>query len=158
MGSFLFAKVGGFENNIYLQTGVIMLIGLLAKTAILITEYASERRRQGFGIVEAAYTAAQARFRPILMTVLSMIFGMLPLMFATGAGANGSRSLATGVVGGMLIGTIALLFVVPILFIFFQYLQEKFIRKPEEHELDPQIALEREHLLEEQSAFNSDKN
>ena len=158
MGSFLFAKVGGFENNIYLQTGVIMLIGLLAKTAILITEYASERRRQGFGIVEAAYTAAQARFRPILMTVLSMIFGMLPLMFATGAGANGSRSLATGVVGGMLIGTIALLFVVPILFIFFQYLQEKFIRKPEGHELDPQIALEREHLLEEQSAFNTEKN
>ena len=158
MGSFLFAKVGGFENNIYLQTGVIMLIGLLAKTAILITEYASERRRQGFGIIEAAYTAAQARFRPILMTVLSMIFGMLPLMFATGAGANGSRSLATGVVGGMLIGTIALLFVVPILFIFFQYLQEKFIRKPEEHELDPQIALEREHLQEEQSAFNTEKN
>ena len=83
---------------------------------------------------------------------------MLPLMFATGAGANGSRSLATGVVGGMLIGTIALLFVVPILFIFFQHLQEKFIRKPEEHELDPQIALENEHLLEEQSAFNTEKN
>lgn len=82
MGSFLFAKLFGLENNIYLQTGVIMLIGLLAKTAILITEFAIERRRKGMGIVESAYSAAQARLRPILMTVLTMIFGMLPLMFA----------------------------------------------------------------------------
>lgn len=155
MGSFLFAKFGGFENNIYLQTGVIMLIGLLAKTAILITEYASERRRQGMGIVESAYSAAQARLRPILMTVLAMIFGMLPLMFASGAGANGSRSLATGVVGGMLIGTIALLLAVPIFFIFFQYLQEKWVRTPEEHERDPQIAQEHERALQERSAFNN---
>jgi ABC-type Na+ transport system ATPase subunit NatA len=90
MGSFLFAKVLGLENNIYLQTGVIMLIGLLAKTAILITEYAIERRRKGMGIVESAYSAAQVRLRPILMTVLTMIFGMLPLMFSSGAGANGA--------------------------------------------------------------------
>ena len=100
MGSFLFAKLFGLENNIYLQTGVIMLIGLLAKTAILITEFALERRRKGMGIVESAYAAAQARLRPILMTVLTMIFGMLPLMFSTGAGANGNSSLGTGVVGG----------------------------------------------------------
>ena len=101
MGSFLFAKLFGLENNIYLQTGMIMLIGLLAKTAILITEYAVERRRRGMGIVVSAYTAAQARLRPILMTVLCMVFGMLPLMFSSGAGANGNGSLATGVIGGL---------------------------------------------------------
>lgn len=125
MGSFLFARLFGLENNIYLQTGVIMLIGLLAKTAILITEYATERRRKGMGIVEAAYSAAIARFRPIMMTVLAMIFGMLPLMFASGAGANGNNTLGTGVVGGMLVGTLALLFIVPTMFIVFEYLQEK---------------------------------
>ena len=110
MGSFLFAKLFGLENNIYLQTGMIMLIGLLAKTAILITEYAAERRRRGMGIVVSAYTAAQARLRPILMTVLCMTFGMLSLMFSSGAGANGNGSLATGVVGGLVVGTLALLF------------------------------------------------
>ena len=123
MGSFLFAKLLGLENNIYLQTGVIMLIGLLAKTAILITEYAIERRRKGMGIVESAYSAAQVRLRPILMTVLTMIFGMLPLMFSTGAGANGNSSLGTGVVGGMAVGTLALLFVVPVFYIIFEFLR-----------------------------------
>ncbi|MGM9732753.1 MAG: efflux RND transporter permease subunit, partial [Prevotella sp.] len=141
MGSFLFAKCLGLENNIYLQTGVIMLIGLLAKTAILITEFAIERRRKGMGIVESAYVAAQVRLRPILMTVLTMIFGMLPLMFSTGAGANGNSSLGTGVVGGMLIGTIALVFVVPVFYIVFEYLQEK-VRKPMHEEADQQFALE----------------
>lgn len=125
MGSFLFAKIFGLENNIYLQTGVIMLIGLLAKTAILITEYAIERRRKGMGIIESAYSAAQARLRPILMTVLTMIFGMLPLMFSSGAGANGNSSLGTGVVGGMAVGTLALLFVVPVFYIAFEFLQEE---------------------------------
>lgn len=148
MGSFLFAKLFGLENNIYLQTGVIMLIGLLSKTAILITEFAVERRRKGMGIIESAYSAAQARFRPILMTVLTMIFGMIPLMFATGAGANGNSSLGTGVVGGMFIGTLALLFVVPVFYITFEYLQEK-IRKPMQVEIDPQVQLERERSLEE---------
>jgi len=152
MGSFLFAKMLGLENNIYMQTGVIMLIGLLAKTAILITEFALERRRKGMGIVEAAYQAAQVRFRPILMTVLTMIFGMLPLMFATGAGANGNSSLGTTVVGGMLIGTIALLFVVPVFFVIFEYLQEK-IRPPKREEADAQFVLERERSLEERSAL-----
>ena len=142
LGSFLFAKFFGLENNIYLQTGMIMLIGLLAKTAILITEYAVERRRRGMGIVVSAYTAAQARLRPILMTVLCMIFGMLPLMFSTGAGANGNGSLATGVIGGMLVGTIALLFVTPVFYIIFEYLQEK-LRKPMHIEADLQIQVER---------------
>ena len=143
MGSFLFAKILGLENNIYLQTGVIMLIGLLAKTAILITEYAIERRRKGMGIVESAYSAAQVRLHPILMTVLTMIFGMLPLMFSSGAGANGNSSLGTGVVGGMAVGTLALLFVVPVFYIIFEFLQEK-IRKPMEEEPDVQVLLEKE--------------
>ena len=156
MGSFLFARIFGLENNIYLQTGAIMLIGLLAKTAILIREYAIERRRKGMGIISAAYSAAQARFRPILMTVLTMIFGMLPLMFSTGAGANGNSSLGTGVVGGMLIGTIALLFVVPVFFIVFEYLQEK-LRGPMHKDPDPQIIYEKEQTLIEKSAFNTEK-
>ena len=154
MGSFLFAKLFGLENNIYLQTGVIMLIGLLAKTAILITEYALERRRKGMGIVAAAYSAAQTRLRPILMTVLTMIFGMIPLMFSTGAGANGNSSLGTGVVGGMIIGTLALLFVVPVFFIVFEYLQEK-IRKPMHKEADLQVEIENERNMQEKSAFNN---
>ncbi|MCD8293352.1 MAG: efflux RND transporter permease subunit, partial [Prevotellaceae bacterium] len=125
MGSFLFAKVAGLENNIYLQTGLIMLIGLLAKTAILLTEYAVDRRKAGMGLIAAAVSAAKARFRPILMTVLTMIFGLFPLVVATGVGANGNRSLGTGAVGGMFIGTLALLFIVPVLFITFQWLQER---------------------------------
>lgn len=156
MGSFLFARAFELENNIYLQTGAIMLIGLLAKTAILITEYAIERRRTGMGIISSAYSAAQARFRPILMTVLTMIFGMLPLMFSTGAGANGNSSLGTGVVGGMLIGTLALIFVVPIFFIVFEYLQEK-LRGPMHKEPDAQIIYEKEQTLIEKSAFNTEK-
>lgn len=124
-GSFLFAKMFGLENNIYLQTGLIMLIGLLSKTAILLTEYASERRHHGMSIIQAAISAAQVRLRPILMTSLTMIFGMLPMMFSTGVGANGNISIGVGTVGGMLIGTIALLFIVPPLFMVFQYLQEK---------------------------------
>lgn len=156
MGSFLFARAFGLENNIYLQTGAIMLIGLLAKTAILITEYAIERRRTGMGIISSAYSAAQARFRPILMTVLTMIFGMLPLMFSTGAGANGNSSLGTGVVGGMLIGTLALIFVVPVFFIVFEYLQEK-LRGPMHKEPDAQIIYEKEQTLIEKSAFNTEK-
>ena len=125
-GSFLFAWMWGLENNIYMQTGLIMLIGLLSKTAILLTEYASTRRRQGMGIVEAALDAAAVRLRPILMTSLTMVFGLLPLALATGVGANGNRSLGVGVIGGMLIGTVALLFIVPTLFVIFQSIEEKF--------------------------------
>ena len=125
MGSFLFARLFGLENNIYLQTGLIMLIGLLAKTAILLTEYAAERRKAGMGLIASALSAAKARLRPILMTALTMIFGLFPLMVASGVWANGNRSLGTGAVGGMVIGTLALLFIVPSLFIAFQWLQER---------------------------------
>ena len=124
-GSFIFAQLWGLENNIYMQTGLIMLIGLLSKTAILLTEYASARRRQGMGIVAAALDAAAVRLRPILMTSLTMVFGLLPLALATGVGANGNRSLGVGVIGGMVIGTAALLFIVPTLFVVFQKIEEK---------------------------------
>ncbi|MCH5169418.1 MAG: efflux RND transporter permease subunit [Prevotellaceae bacterium] len=127
--SFWFARMWGLENNIYMQTGLIMLIGLLAKTAILLTEYASERRRQGMGIAEAALDAAAVRLRPILMTSMTMVFGLLPLAFSTGVGANGNRSLGVGTIGGMLIGTIALLFIVPALFIIFREIEEKVFRR-----------------------------
>ena len=128
-GSFIFAWLWGLENNIYMQTGLIMLIGLLSKTAILLTEYASARRRQGMSILAAALDAAAVRLRPILMTSLTMIFGLLPLAIATGVGANGNRSLGVGAIGGMLIGTIALLFIVPILFVVFQHIEERVFRR-----------------------------
>ena len=132
MGAFsviwLCASIGlpGMENNVYVQTGVVMLIGLLAKTAILITEVASEHRKHGEGIVESAFAACQERLRPILMTVICMVIGMVPLAIAGGAGANGNRALAMCVIGGMVVGTIALLFVVPAFFIIFQKMHEKF--------------------------------
>ena len=132
MGAFVCAYLGsllhlpGMDNNIYLQTGVIMLIGLLSKTAILITEFASERRAQGMSIRDAAFAACQERLRPILMTVATMIIGMIPLVIEGGAGANGNRALALGVIGGMAVGTIALLFVVPAFFMVFQKLHERF--------------------------------
>lgn len=128
-GSFLFARLFGLENNIYLQIGLLMLIGLLAKTAILLTEYASQKRAEGMSITMAAMSAAKVRLRPILMTSLTMIFGMLPLMFASGVGANGNISIGVGTVGGMLIGTLALIVVVPALFIVFQYIEEKVMPK-----------------------------
>jgi HAE1 family hydrophobic/amphiphilic exporter-1 len=126
LGSFLFSRMWGLENNIYMQTGLIMLIGLLAKTAILLTEYATERHRKGMSITMAAMTAAKVRLRPILMTSLTMIFGMLPLVFAHGVGANGNISLGVCCAGGMLVGTIALLFVVPVLYMPFQWLHSRF--------------------------------
>ena len=128
VGSFLFVRLFGLENNIYLQMGLIMLIGLLAKTAILLTEFASERRREGLSLAGAAIAAAKERLRPILMTALTMIVGLLPMMFSSGVGANGNRSLGTGVVGGMVVGLFALLFLVPSLFVVFQWLQEKAVR------------------------------
>ena len=128
-GSFLFARMFGLENNIYLQIGLLMLIGLLAKTAILLTEYASQKRDEGMSICQASLSAAKARLRPILMTSLTMIFGMLPLMFASGVGANGNISIGVGTVGGMFIGTLALLIIVPPLFIIFQHIEEKVMPK-----------------------------
>lgn len=125
MGSFLFAKMFGVNNNIYLQIGLIMLIGLLAKNAILIVEFALDRRKTGMSIVGAAIAGAAARLRPILMTGFAMIIGLLPLMLANGVGANGNRSLGTGAVGGMLIGMILQVLIVPALFVAFQKIQEK---------------------------------
>ena len=132
MGAFCFVYVcslfgmSGMDNNVYLQTGVIMLIGLLSKTAILITEVATEHRKQGMSIMDAAFEACKERLRPILMTVVTMIAGMIPLIIEGGAGANGNRALAVGVVGGMSVGTIAILFVVPAFFIVWQKLHERF--------------------------------
>lgn len=124
-GSFLLARAMGLENNIYLQTGLVMLIGLLAKTSILITEYAVMKRRQGLGIAAAALFATKERFRPIMMTVLTMIVGLFPLVIASGVGANGNNTLGAGVIGGMFLGTLGILFMVPSLFILFEWLQEK---------------------------------
>ena len=126
MGSFIFAQFMGVENNIYMQIALIMLIGLLAKNAILITEFALERRQSGMSIVSAAVLGASARLRPILMTSLAMVIGLLPLIFASGVGANGNSTLGTGAIGGMLIGMICQIFVVPALFVAFQHLQERF--------------------------------
>lgn len=129
LGSFLFARIWGLENNIYLQTGLIMLIGLLSKTAILMTEYATERRKAGMSLTMSAIVAAGIRLRPILMTALTMIFGLLPLMFASGVGANGNSTLGVGAVGGMFVGTVALLFVTPAFFITFQWIEERVMGK-----------------------------
>lgn len=123
-GAFLFNKLFGVSNNIYVQITLIMLIGLLAKNSILIVEYAVKRRRAGMGIAEAAISGAKLRLRPILMTSFAFIFGLLPLMLATGAGANGNRSIGTSAVGGMLIGTIFGVFITPVLFVIFQSIQE----------------------------------
>jgi HAE1 family hydrophobic/amphiphilic exporter-1 len=129
-GAFIFASLFGITNNIYLQITLIMLVGLLAKNAILIIEFALERRRQGMPLVQAALEGAEARFRPILMTSFAFIFGLVPLMVATGAGATGNRSIGTGAVGGMLIGTIVGVFVIPALFLVFQSLQERISGPP----------------------------
>ena len=146
LGSFLFVNgvgsigkipalsmiLGTMSNDIYMQIALIMLMGLLAKNAILIVEFALDRRRMGMSITWAAVLGASARLRPILMTSLAMIVGLLPLMFASGAGAHGNRTLGTASIGGMLVGMILQIFIVPALFVAFQYLQEKF--KPMEWE------------------------
>lgn len=129
-GAFLFAKIFGIDNNIYVQITLIMLIGLLAKNAILIVEFALERRRNGMEIVQAALEGAEARLRPILMSSFAFILGLLPLMLASGAGANGNHSIGTGAVGGMLVGTSFGIFITPILFIVFQSLQERISGPP----------------------------
>jgi HAE1 family hydrophobic/amphiphilic exporter-1 len=128
-GTFVFARIFGIDNNIYTQISLIMLIGLLAKNAILIVQFALARRLKGMSIVQAAVEAAKVRLRPILMTSFAFIFGVFPLMIATGAGANGNRSIGTSAVGGMLFGTLFGIFVIPILYILFQTLQEKVSRK-----------------------------
>ncbi|MCC8154030.1 MAG: efflux RND transporter permease subunit [Tannerellaceae bacterium] len=158
MGSFLFAKALGLENNIYLQTGLIMLIGLLAKTAILLTEYAAQRRAGGMSIAAAAIAAAKVRLRPILMTALTMVFGMIPLVLSSGVGANGNSSLGTGAVGGMVVGTLALLFLVPSLFILFQYIQEFFTPVQVDNYPDWAIQAEIEEHEKEKQERQKDNN
>ena len=137
-GAFIFAWLFGVNNNIYMQITLIMLVGLLAKNAILIVEFAVERRRKGMDITKAALEGAQARLRPILMTSFAFILGLVPLMLASGAGAKGNQSIGTSAVGGMLIGTLLGVFVIPVLFIIFQTLQEKISGAPKEMNGQPE--------------------
>jgi len=141
LGVFLFINLTGIDNNIYVQVGLIMLIGLLAKNAILIVEYAIQRRKGGMGLVASALEAAQLRLRPILMTSFAFIVGLVPLMGATGASAKGNHSISIGTAGGMLTGVVLGLFIIPVLFVIFQGIQEKLVR--------PKTAEEREVLAEE---------
>ena len=141
-GAFLFTQLFGHSNDIYMQISLIMLIGLLAKNAILIVQFALERRRTGMAIKYSAILGAAARLRPILMTSLAMVIGLLPLMFASGVGKNGNQTLGAAAVGGMLIGTLCQIFVVPALFAAFQWLQEKFTPLKFEDELNEEAATE----------------
>ncbi len=134
LGVFTFIKLAGIESNIYVQVGLIMLVGLLSKNAILIVEYAVQRRRQGMSIVESALAASQLRLRPILMTSLAFIVGLLPLVWSQGASALGNRSIGTGAVGGMLTGVVFGVFIIPVLYVIFQYLQEKITGAPKQKE------------------------
>jgi HAE1 family hydrophobic/amphiphilic exporter-1 len=134
-GVFAFINLTGIDNNIYVQVGLIMLVGLLSKNAILITEYAVQRRRSGMGLVESALEASKLRLRPILMTSFAFIVGLLPLVRATGASALGNRSIGTGAVGGMLTGVILGVFIIPVLFVIFQYLQEQVTGGPRTYEM-----------------------
>ncbi|MEZ4856952.1 MAG: efflux RND transporter permease subunit [Gelidibacter sp.] len=131
-GAYFVTQMTGLQNNIYFQIALIMLLGLLAKNAILIVEFALQRRRKGESLIEAAINGAEARLRPILMTSFAFILGLMPLVLANGVGAAGNRSIGTGAVGGLLIGTILGVFVIPILFIFFQWLQEKISAAPQQ--------------------------
>lgn len=138
-GAYIVTKFAGLENNVFFQIALIMLIGLLAKNAILIVEFALQRRRAGFTRMEAAFDGARARLRPILMTSFAFIIGLSPLVFATGIGARGNNAIGTGAVGGLLIGTIFGVFVIPILYIFFQWLQDKMNKVPDVIENDVEI-------------------
>jgi HAE1 family hydrophobic/amphiphilic exporter-1 len=142
-GAFIFAKIMGVQNNIYLQISLIMLIGLLAKNAILIVEFALQRRHRGMSIVQSAVEGATARLRPILMTSFAFIFGLIPLVIGGGVGANGNRSIGVGAVGGMFIGTMIGILVIPAMFVIFQTLQEK-ITRPEKLPISELNSLEGE--------------
>src|SRR5574344_2838912 len=141
-GAFTFTNIFGHANDIYMQISLIMLIGLLAKNAILIVQFALERRRTGMAIKYSAILGAGARLRPILMTSLAMVIGLLPLMFASGVGKNGNQTLGAAAVGGMLIGTVCQIFIVPALFAIFEWLQEKFRPLKFEDEENPEAAAE----------------
>jgi HAE1 family hydrophobic/amphiphilic exporter-1 len=147
LGVFAFIGFAGIENNIYVQIGLIMLVGLLAKNAILIVEYAVQRRKAGMSLIASALEASRLRLRPILMTSFAFIMGLLPLLWAKGGSALGNRSIGTGAVGGMLTGVILGVFIIPVLFVIFQYLQEKITRKSKP-KLAPELA---EHILSKQN-------
>jgi len=134
LGVFAFVGFAGLDNNIYVQIGLIMLIGLLAKNAILIVEYAVQRRHHGMSLIDSVLEATNLRFRPILMTSLAFIVGMLPLVFVQGASANGNHSIGWSVIGGMLSGVVLGVFIIPVLFVIFQWLQEKIVGKPKQVE------------------------
>ena len=144
-GAFLFARIAGLDNNIFLQISLIMLIGLLAKNAILIVEFSLQRRNSGLSLVRSAVSAAAARLRPILMTSFAFVFGLIPLMLASGVGALSNRSIGTAAVGGMFIGTLFGIFVIPVLFIIFQALHERISGHPvkERREEDQEEVMER---------------
>ena len=144
-GAIGFVKLAGLVNNISFQVALIMLIGLLAKNAILIVEFAIQRRRHGMDLMQSAIEGAKARLRPILMTSLAFIFGLLPLALASGVGAVGNRSIGMGAVGGMLIGTIFGVFVIPVLFVIFQSLQERISGKPFQEKESDVILLNEEY-------------
>ncbi len=133
-GSFIFARIMGVENNIYLQISLIMLIGLLAKNAILIVEFALQRRHRGMSIMQSAIEGATARLRPILMTSFAFIFGLSPLIIGGGVGANGNRSIGVGAIGGMIMGTLIGILVIPTMYVIFQTIQEK-VKPPEKEEI-----------------------
>ena len=156
-GAFIFTQIFGHSNDIYMQISLIMLIGLLAKNAILIVQFALERRRTGMAIKYSAILGAAARLRPILMTSLAMIIGLLPLMFASGVGKNGNQTLGAAAVGGMLIGTLCQIFVVPALFAAFEWLQEKFTPLTFEDEENPEAAAELAQYAHTLSVFTSKK-
>jgi multidrug efflux pump subunit AcrB len=138
LGVFLFIGFAGIDNNIYVQVGLIMLVGLLAKNAILIVEFAVQRRRAGMRLLEAALEASRLRLRPILMTSFAFVVGMLPLVWTRGASALGNHSIGVSAVGGMLTGVLLGVFIIPVLFVIFQYLQEKLTGRagPRETELE----------------------
>lgn len=142
LGVFAFVGFAGLDNNIYVQIGLIMLIGLLSKNAILIVEYALQRRRHGMSLIDYVLEATNLRFRPILMTSFAFIVGMLPLIFVKGASANGNHSIGWSVIGGMLTGVVLGVFIIPVLFVVFQWLQEKIVGKPKQQTTIP------EHLAE----------
>jgi HAE1 family hydrophobic/amphiphilic exporter-1 len=136
LGVFAFVGFAGLQNNVYVQIGLIMLIGLLAKNAILIVEFAVQRRRAGKGLVEAALEGSRLRLRPILMTSFAFVVGMLPLIFTQGASAQGNHSIGWSAIGGMLTGVILGVFIIPVLFVIFQFLQEKVSSKSDDEEVE----------------------
>ena len=152
-GAFIFTKLFGHANDIYMQISLIMLIGLLAKNAILIVQFALERRHTGMAITWSAILGASARLRPILMTSLAMIIGLLPMMFASGVGKNGNQTLGAAAVGGMLIGTICQIFVVPVLFVIFQRLQERFTPLKFEDDTNEEVTAELRQYAHQRSDY-----